>query len=68
MPNRVGKPPLGVSERRREKLLAVLRDHPDMLQKQMAAEIGVTPVALGSLLYRMEKQGLIRRVARWQVV
>lgn len=53
---------IGRSRRGQTSVLAFLAEHPDVTQKELVEELGITPASLSEVLMKLERKGCIDRV------
>lgn len=53
---------IGGSRRGQTSVLAFLSEHPDVTQKELVEELGITPASLSEVLMKLERKGCIDRV------
>lgn len=53
---------IGGSRRGQNSVLAFLAEHPDVTQKELGEELGITPASLSEVLMKLERKGCIERM------
>lgn len=53
---------IGGSRRGQTSVLTFLAEHPDVTQKELGEELGITPASLSEVLMKLERKGFIDRV------